>query len=114
VRLAGLGERSPERLVLTSGAVPQGWSSIPTPSAIFNLPYQYLFVEGGAATAAAFLAADLVDRLLLYRAPILLGGGLPALADIGLASLSAAHGKWCLADRRSFAPDTLEIYDRAR
>ena len=57
---------------------------------------------------------NLVDRLLLYRAPILIGGGLPALADLGLASLAEAHGRWRLSDRRHFAPDNLEIYDRAR
>ena len=65
---------------------------------------EHLLVEGGAATAAAFLAADLVDRLLLYRAPILIGGGKPALGDIGLdrpgrraRPLAAAPTAACLA-----------------
>ena len=48
---------------------------------------QYLLVEGGAQAAAAFLTAGLVDRLLIYRAPILIGGGKPGLADIGLRTL---------------------------
>ena len=115
VRLPGLEQRSPRRLVLTGESVPEGWSALPEPCAIQSLSdVQYLLVEGGAAAAASFLAAGLVDRLLLYRAPILIGGGLPGLRDIGLPSLAGAHGTWRLADRRSFAPDTLEIYDRAR
>jgi diaminohydroxyphosphoribosylaminopyrimidine deaminase/5-amino-6-(5-phosphoribosylamino)uracil reductase len=67
-------------------------------------------VEGGAKTAAAFLRAGLVDQLLLYRAPILLGAGLPCLADIGLSGLDAAHGNWRLADARCFGQDRMESY----
>ena len=70
-------------------------------------------VEGGAATAAAFLAADLVDRLLLYRAPILVGGG-RTLPDIGLTGLDAAHGRWRLEDARRLGSDRLEVYERRR
>jgi len=115
VRLPGLEQRNPRRLVLTGEPVPEGWSALAEPSAIRRLAeVQYLLVEGGAAAAASFLAAGLVDRLLLYRAPILIGGGLPGLRDIGLRSLAEAHGQWRLAGRRSFAPDTLEIYERTR
>jgi diaminohydroxyphosphoribosylaminopyrimidine deaminase/5-amino-6-(5-phosphoribosylamino)uracil reductase len=74
----------------------------------------HLLVEGGAATAASFLAADLVDRLLLYRAPILIGDGKPALGDIGLASLDEAHGRWGLVDSRQLGSDRLEVYLRHR
>ena len=71
-------------------------------------------VCGGAQTAAAFLAADLVDRLLLYRAPILIGGGKAAIGDIGLTSLADTHGRWRLADARSLSSDRLEVYLRRR
>ncbi len=115
VRLPGLEDHAPDRLVLTGGAVPDGWTALPDPQAIHELRHmQYLFVEGGAETAAAFLRADLVDRLLLYRAPVLLGGGKPALADLQLSGLWQAHDRWLLTDRRSFAPDTLEIFTRTR
>lgn len=115
VRLAGLEQRSPSRMVLTRGAAPDGWTAIPRPSAIHDLAgVQYLFVEGGAAAAAAFLRDDLVDRLLLYRAPILLGDGLPAVADFGLDQLAQAHGRWRLDDRRTMGADTLEIFHRTR
>lgn len=53
----------------------------------------HLMVEGGSHIAAAFLAADLVDQLVLYLAPTLLGAGLPALADLGINTLAEAR-KW--------------------
>jgi diaminohydroxyphosphoribosylaminopyrimidine deaminase / 5-amino-6-(5-phosphoribosylamino)uracil reductase len=114
VRLPGLEERSPERWVLTRGDAPEGWRALASPQALGGMAgVQYLFVEGGAQTAAAFLAADLVDRLLLYRAPIVIGGGLPAMGDIGLAALAEAHGRWSLADRRQLGKDMLEVYERS-
>jgi diaminohydroxyphosphoribosylaminopyrimidine deaminase/5-amino-6-(5-phosphoribosylamino)uracil reductase len=89
------------------------WKVISTPQAIADLPaVDHLLVEGGAATAAAFLRADLVDRLLLYRAPVIIGGGLPAIGDIGLADLSTAHGRWRLHDARGLGEDRLEVYER--
>jgi diaminohydroxyphosphoribosylaminopyrimidine deaminase/5-amino-6-(5-phosphoribosylamino)uracil reductase len=115
VRLPGLADRTPRRCVLSrSGSAPEGWLAITAPGDIGSLPGDHLLVEGGAETAAAFLAEDLVDRLLLYRAPILIGGGKPCLADIGLLELADAHGRWRLTDTRSFAPDRLEVYERTR
>ena len=115
VRLAGLAARSPARWVLTRGAAPEGWTAIPSPAAIADQPGVLgLFVEGGAQTAAAFLAADLVDRLLLYRAPLLLGAGRQGVGELGLASLAAAHGRWREVDRRTLGSDTLEVYERTR
>ncbi|MEP6867112.1 MAG: bifunctional diaminohydroxyphosphoribosylaminopyrimidine deaminase/5-amino-6-(5-phosphoribosylamino)uracil reductase RibD [Novosphingobium sp.] len=112
VRLPGMEDRSPERFVLTGGTAPDGWRALSSPQAITGMDAQYLMVEGGASTAAAFLAADLVDRLLIYRAPILIGGGLPGIGDIGLTALADAHGRWQLSDRRTLGKDVLEIYER--
>ncbi|EGD57874.1 diaminohydroxyphosphoribosylaminopyrimidine deaminase / 5-amino-6-(5-phosphoribosylamino)uracil reductase [Novosphingobium nitrogenifigens DSM 19370] len=115
VRLPGLAERSPLRWVLTRGTAPDGWSAvsdITAPGAFDDA--QYLFVEGGAQAAAHFLAVDMVDRLLLYRAPILIGDGLAAIGDIGLDRLDAAHGRWQLVSHRALGNDTLEIYERSR
>jgi diaminohydroxyphosphoribosylaminopyrimidine deaminase/5-amino-6-(5-phosphoribosylamino)uracil reductase len=108
VRLPGLESRSPERWVLTHGDAPEGWRALPSPEAIRGSPAcQYLFVEGGAQTAAAFLDAELVDRILLYRAPVTFGEGITALADPSLSS-------WTVTDRRTLGADTLEIFERAR
>jgi len=73
-----------------------------------------VLVEGGAGVAAAFLAADRVDRLLVYRAPIVVGEGRPGVADIGLADLSDAHGRWRPAENRRLGNDRLEVYERSR
>ena len=115
VRLAGLEERSPERWVLTRGAAPEGWqavSDITAPGAFGAA--QYLYVEGGAQAAAAFLAADRVDRLMIYRAPIVIGAGLAAIGTIGLERLDQAHGRWGLVAQQNLGSDTLDIYDRLR
>lgn len=113
VRLPGLAERSPERWVLTRSGAPEGWNALASPAAITGMAdVQYLFLEGGAETAAAFLSADLVDRLLIYRAPVVIGSGRPSVADLGLASLSDAHGRWMLSDRRQLGSDALEVYSR--
>ncbi|TKD52327.1 bifunctional diaminohydroxyphosphoribosylaminopyrimidine deaminase/5-amino-6-(5-phosphoribosylamino)uracil reductase RibD [Sphingomonas baiyangensis] len=113
VRLAGLEHRAPRRLLLTRAAAPTGWEAVRGPEAIGALAgVDHLLVEGGAQTAAAFLRAGLVDRLLLYRAPILLGGR-PALGDLGLDRLDAAHGRWRLHDSRMLGSDRLEVYERA-
>lgn len=50
-----------------------------------------LFVEGGATVISALLRANVVDELLVYVAPMLLGGPKLALEDIGIASLADAQ-----------------------
>lgn len=115
VRLAGLEARSPRRAVLGHKVAPEGWVQVREPADIAALEgVDHVLVEGGAGAAAAFLKADLVDRLLLYRAPILIGEGRAAIGDIGLADLAQAHGRWRLSDRRSLGSDALEVYERIR
>lgn len=114
VRLPGLEIRSPQRVLLTRGAAPDGVRVIDAPARISGLDgVQYLYVEGGAEVSAAFLAAGLVDRLELYRAPIVIGGGHPAIADIGLNDLADAHGRWRLVERRPLGSDLFEAYEAA-
>ena len=64
-------------------------------------------------TAAAFLKAGLVDRILHYQAPIVIGGGKASIGDLGLEGLNAAHGLWRRTDSRALGSDSLEIYERA-
>ncbi|MEP7348394.1 MAG: bifunctional diaminohydroxyphosphoribosylaminopyrimidine deaminase/5-amino-6-(5-phosphoribosylamino)uracil reductase RibD [Sphingorhabdus sp.] len=113
VRLPGLEDRAPRRVMLGSGDAPDGWDSIRTPADIATLDCNNLIVEGGAATAASFLRTGRVDRLLLYRAPILIGGGMPCLGDIGLTQLDDAHGIWRLMDTRRLGNDRVEVYARS-
>jgi diaminohydroxyphosphoribosylaminopyrimidine deaminase/5-amino-6-(5-phosphoribosylamino)uracil reductase len=117
VRLPGLEARGPLRVLLStkSAAQNEGWTVIAAPRDVATLPnVDHILVEGGAAVASAFLAADLVDRLLLYRAPILIGGGKPALHDIGLSDLATAHHRWTSVDARQLGSDRLEVYQRER
>ena len=115
VRLPGLAARSPSRVVLTRGPAPDSTTALAAPQAIAGLAgVQYLYVEGGAATAAAFLAADLVDELHLYTAPILIGDGKRALGPLGHANLDAAHGRWHLHERRQLGSDSFAAYWRTR
>ncbi|WP_366509161.1 bifunctional diaminohydroxyphosphoribosylaminopyrimidine deaminase/5-amino-6-(5-phosphoribosylamino)uracil reductase RibD [uncultured Sphingomonas sp.] len=114
VRLPGLGQRSPQRVLLSAdSAVLEGFAMLASIGQLADLPGDHVLVEGGAATAAAFLRADAVDRLLLYRAPILIGHG-RTLPDIGLTDLAQAHGRWRLHDARMLGSDRLEVYERAR
>lgn len=115
VRLPGLADRTPRRLLLTRGSAPDGWDRIGAPEEIAALDrVDHLLVEGGAGAAATFLRVDLVDRLLLYRAPILIGDGLAGIGDIGLGDLAQAHGRWRRTDDRALGVDRLEVYERVR
>jgi diaminohydroxyphosphoribosylaminopyrimidine deaminase/5-amino-6-(5-phosphoribosylamino)uracil reductase len=49
-----------------------------------------VLLEGGAQLAGAFVAAGLVDRVLAYVAPALLGSGPAALGEAGVGSISQA------------------------
>ncbi|MFQ4149371.1 bifunctional diaminohydroxyphosphoribosylaminopyrimidine deaminase/5-amino-6-(5-phosphoribosylamino)uracil reductase RibD [Arthrobacter sp. LAPM80] len=53
----------------------------------------HLMIEGGAMINAAFLARGLVDELVVYLAPTLLGAGIPALTDLGIGTLADAR-RW--------------------
>lgn len=51
---------------------------------------QHVFLEGGPTLAAAFLRAGLVDEIVVYVAPMLLGAGRSAVADLGITTISEA------------------------
>ncbi len=51
---------------------------------------QHVLLEGGPTLAAAFVRAGLVDRVIWYLAPALLGAGPLAVGDLGLPTIGAA------------------------
>jgi diaminohydroxyphosphoribosylaminopyrimidine deaminase/5-amino-6-(5-phosphoribosylamino)uracil reductase len=115
VRIPGLEDCAPRRALLTTGEGVEGWTRLGSPMDVHTLgDVNDLLVEGGAQTASAFLAADLVDRLLIYRAPILIGDGKPAFGPIGLETLADARGRWHMADTRQLGSDTRQVYERVR
>ena len=115
VRLPGLEERSPRRALLTRGEAVDGWEILRNPRDVYRLHnVNDLLVEGGSATATAFLSEDLVDRILIYRAPIIVGEGKSSFGYVGLDAIADAHDRWRQVDDRRLGVDRLEVYERAR
>jgi len=65
-----------------------------------------VLVEGGPTIASAMIAAGLADELLVYLAPVLLGGPRVALGDIGVGSIQEARSLRVLSTT-SLGPDLL-------
>jgi diaminohydroxyphosphoribosylaminopyrimidine deaminase/5-amino-6-(5-phosphoribosylamino)uracil reductase len=115
VRLPGLEDRSPRRAILTRGDPVEGWTRLGSPEDVFKLhDVNDLLVEGGSGAASSFLTADLVDRMLIYRAPIIIGEGKSSVGYIGLTALADAHRRWSLGETRPLGIDRLEVYERVR
>ncbi|HEX8583942.1 MAG TPA: bifunctional diaminohydroxyphosphoribosylaminopyrimidine deaminase/5-amino-6-(5-phosphoribosylamino)uracil reductase RibD [Allosphingosinicella sp.] len=115
VRLPGLEDRAPRKAILTRGNGAPGWERLDAPGEVFHLTdVNDLLVEGGSGAASAFLQADLVDRLLIYRAPVLIGEGKSSIGYIGLTAIAEAHRRWRLSDSRMLGVDRLEVYERDR
>ena len=110
VRLPGIEGLSPQRYVLTQGSPPEGATALGSPDAVFALgDVQYLYLEGGAGAAQAFLTAGLVDRLELYCAPIEIGDGLRA--PDAILDLSP---EWKAVEQCQLGRDHFTAYSRVR
>jgi diaminohydroxyphosphoribosylaminopyrimidine deaminase/5-amino-6-(5-phosphoribosylamino)uracil reductase len=60
---------------------------------------RHVMVEGGSRILSTFLASGLVDELIVYLAPTLLGSGTPALDGLGVTTLAdARHWEWDTSD----------------
>ena len=71
-----------------------------------------IFVEGGATLAASLVKADLVDNLLWYRAPAIMGEGISALGSLSLGEL-ASLPRFRREETIRLGEDVLETYARA-
>jgi len=65
-----------------------------------------VLVEGGPTLAGAFLRAGVIDRILAYVAPILLGGPITAIDDVGVLSIAQAQ-RWRFDGVQPVGPDVL-------
>lgn len=59
---------------------------------LWELGLRSLLVEGGARVITSLLRQQLVDRLAVCVAPIILGSGVEAIGDLGIAELAQALG----------------------
>ncbi len=73
-------------------------------AALWAKERRLVLLEGGPTLAGGFLRAGLVDRVVAYLAPMLLGAGVPALAGTGVATL-ADHVGLEITDMRRLGPD---------
>ncbi|WP_226760089.1 bifunctional diaminohydroxyphosphoribosylaminopyrimidine deaminase/5-amino-6-(5-phosphoribosylamino)uracil reductase RibD [Arthrobacter sp. SO3] len=98
--------RQPLRVVMGYRGIPEGAAINGDDGKVLHLPtrdprealdelfaagVRHLMVEGGSRILSAFLAAGLVDELIVYLAPTLLGSGTPALEDLGITTLAGAQ-----------------------
>ena len=59
-------------------------------SELYDRGRRHLFLEGGPTVAAAFVRAGVVDEVVTYVAPMLLGAGSSAVGDLGITTIADA------------------------
>ncbi len=124
----GLFEHQPLRVVLGRRAVPDGARLRGPGGPLLHLPerdldvvlrelgdleVRHLLVEGGPTLATALLAADAVDELHAYVAPVLLGAGATAVGDLGVTTISEA-ARFATHDVTRLGDDVLMVARRAQ
>ena len=68
-------------------------------SLLYEAGTRHVMVEGGSSILSSFLSAGLVDELIVYLAPTLLGSGTPSLNGLGITSLpDAQQWEWDASD----------------
>lgn len=93
-RDGSLADHQPLRVVIGDRDAPGDWLRITghDPAAALAVlaerEVRHVLVEGGPTVSAAFLRAGLVDRVLAYVAPVLLGAGRSAVTDLGIDTLA--------------------------
>jgi diaminohydroxyphosphoribosylaminopyrimidine deaminase/5-amino-6-(5-phosphoribosylamino)uracil reductase len=98
--------KQPRRAVMGLRGIPEGAAihgddglavHLPTrdPQQALSMLYEagtrHVMVEGGSSILSSFLSAGLVDELIVYLAPTLLGSGTPSLNGLGITTLADAQ-----------------------
>jgi diaminohydroxyphosphoribosylaminopyrimidine deaminase/5-amino-6-(5-phosphoribosylamino)uracil reductase len=112
-----LADRQPLRVVVGKREIPTGSAvlSHDSPSLLLHThdPGEVLWaladrtdvlLEGGPTLAGAFLRAGAVHRILAYMAPMLLGGPVTAVDDVGVADIAHAL-RWRYDGVEQIGPD---------
>jgi diaminohydroxyphosphoribosylaminopyrimidine deaminase/5-amino-6-(5-phosphoribosylamino)uracil reductase len=69
-----------------------------------------VLIEGGAQVITSFLKQNLVDRIVVFSAPILIGEGVNAIGDLGIKSIAKARQISNIKIKKS-GPDLMIIGD---
>lgn len=114
-----LAAQQPLRVVVGERAVPPGSAVLSPDSPTLLLrtrdPHEVVraladrtdvLLEGGPTLAGAFLRAGVVHRILAYVAPMLLGGPVTAVDDVGVANIAHAL-RWRYDGVEQIGPDLL-------
>ena len=115
----GLAEHQPLRVVVGKREIPpdSNVSRGDSPTMVLHTrdPHEVIralssrtdvLLEGGPTIAGAFLAAGVIDRILAYIAPVLLGGPFGAVDDVGVTSIAHAL-RWRFDGVEQIGPDVL-------
>jgi diaminohydroxyphosphoribosylaminopyrimidine deaminase/5-amino-6-(5-phosphoribosylamino)uracil reductase len=96
---------------ITENGGPEAWLRQACAS-LAELGLTRILVEGGATLATAFLAADLVDQIYWFRAPMIIGGdGMAGIGPLSADMLTQALG-FRRSELRPLGNDVLELYRR--
>lgn len=111
--------RQPLRVVVGQRGIPAGAKVLNTDArtAVLNThdprevvkalsEFTDVILEGGPTVAGAFLRASMVNRILAYVAPILLGGPISPLGDIGVPDIAHAQ-QWQFDGAERHGPDLM-------
>lgn len=114
---------APLRVVLGERAIPAGARVLDGTAPTLHLRHRdpatalaelhaaqvrHVWLEGGPTVAAAFWRAGLVDEVLAYLAPALLGAGAAAVADLGIPTIDQA-ARLVTTDVRRLGDDVLVV-----
>lgn len=80
---------------------------------LYDSGRQHVWLEGGPTLAAAFLRSGLVDEIVAYVAPALLGSGRSAVGDLGISTIDAI-ARFDLVDARRVGDDVRLILRREK
>lgn len=109
--IIGESETAPDAAVRRHPRAPLFYATHDLPAVLADLAeqgVQRVFVEGGPTLASAFVRAGLADELLVYVAPVLLGGSRLAVGDVGVSTIDEAR-RLAVASLENLGDDLLIV-----